>query len=403
MDQSYFWTWSKQTTEDYFELASASSGVMDVTYKGKTSKVIDLSSVSYQASFGHSPEFILSAIRAQMDRFSVASPKASFPLKETVASGLTEKLDIGPGKIYFCNSGSEAIENALKIVRSQKDKKIILSRRLSYHGSTLGSLSISGDWRRDDHKTIDEWNAFIPEPHEDPKLIQTRAIIEEIGAEKIAGFCLETVTGSNGIIIAPESWWMGIQNLCNEFKLGLIIDEVICGFGRTGKPFGINHYPGLKPDMVCMAKAITGGIFPLGAVFASEKYSGHYEDHIFSIGTTNTGHPLAMAAAKAVLAKMNTSDFWENIKVREEILTSFQTRLKKYSHVKETRRLGCLMAIDLETPITWAQAMEYGIYLISAKGKLIIAPALTMSVDEYTEGLHRLDKLIKEYGQKNEA
>lgn len=402
MNPSFFWTWSKQSTEDIFDLSSASSGVMDVTYNGKNSKVIDLSSVSYQASFGHSPEFILSAIKAQMDRFSVASPKANFSLKETVASSLIDLLGIGPGKVYFCNSGSEAIENALKIVRSQKGKKIVLSRRLSYHGSTLGSLSISGDWRRDDHQTIDEWNAFIPEPHEDPTLTQTRAIIEQIGPTKIAGLCLETVTGSNGIIIAPESWWMGIQALCDEYKLGLIIDEVICGFGRTGKPFGINHYPNLRPDMVCMAKAITGGVFPLGAVYVSEKYSTHYQDHIFSIGTTNTGHPLGMAAAKAVLAKMDSSEFWENIKVREEILASFQTRLKKYSHVKETRRIGCLMAIELESPISWAQAMNYGLYLISTKGRLIIAPALTMSIDEYTEGLHRLDKLIKAKGEANE-
>ncbi len=375
---------------------------MDVTYHGKNAKIIDLSSVSYQASFGHSPEFILSAIKAQMDRFSVASPKANFALKESVAHSLIEQMGIGPGKIYFCNSGSEAIENALKIVRSQKGKKIVLSRRLSYHGSTLGSLSISGDWRRDDHQTIDEWNAFIPEPYEDPTLAQTRAIIEKIGPSKIAGFCLETVTGSNGIFIAPESWWMGIQALCDEYKLGLIIDEVICAFGRTGKPFGINHYPNLRPDMVCMAKAITGGIFPLGAVYVSEKYSSHYQDHIFSIGTTNTGHPLGMAAAKAVLTKMESSDFWDNIKVREEILESFQTRLKRFPHVKETRRIGCLMAIELETPISWAQAMEYGIYLISTKSRLIIAPALTMSVDEYTEGLHRLDKLIKTKGEKSE-
>ncbi len=403
MDPSFFWTWAKQSTSDTFDLTSASSGVMDVNYNGKASKIIDLSSVSYQASFGHSPEFILSAIKAQMDRFSVASPKANFALKENVAAGLVDSLGIGPGKIYFCNSGSEAIENALKIMRSQKGKKIVLSRRLSYHGSTLGSLSISGDWRRDDHQTIDEWNAFIPEPHEDPTLAQTRAIIEKIGPEKIAGFCLETVTGSNGIIIAPEAWWMGIQDLCNEFKLGLIIDEVICGFGRTGKPFGIHHYPLLKPDMVCMAKAITGGVFPLGAVYVSQKYSSHYQEHIFSIGTTNTGHPLAMAAAKAVLAKMESKDFWENIQIREEILSSFQTRLKKYSHVKETRRLGCLMAIELDAPIPWARAMEYGLYLITTKSRVIIAPALTMSVDEYTEGLHRLDKLIKENGVSSES
>lgn len=396
MTPSFFWTWSKQNTTDTFKLKSAHSGVMELEFEGKSQKVIDLSSLSYQASFGHTPEFISSAIKAQMEQFSVASPKAHFELKEFVAQALVQELALGAGKVYFCNSGSEAIENALKIVRAHKKRKIILSRQISYHGSTLGSLSVTGDWRRTDHSTVDEWNAFIPEPSADPDLARTRELILKIGPENIAGFCLETITGGNGVIIASSAWWQGIQKLCREFDLALILDEVVCGFGRTGKYFGVHHYPELRPDLVCMAKAITGGVFPLGAVFVSEAIAKTYDEETFSIGTTNTGHPLGMAAAKAVIVKLQSSEFWENLKLREEMLTNSMNKIRNYKGINEVRQIGLLIAIDMDTPPKWSEFIRAGLYLVVQKNRLILAPALNMTVDEYTEALYRLEKILKQ-------
>src|SRR5690606_31748716 len=123
------------------------------------------------------------------------------------------------------------------IARDISKKQIVLARSRSYHGATLGALSVTGDWRNEAHQTVSDWTVRIPEPSEDPDLEKTKAIIEETGAENIAAFCLESITGANGVIIPPQSWWDGINKLAKQYDLFLIIDEVLCGFERTGKPF----------------------------------------------------------------------------------------------------------------------------------------------------------------------
>ena len=269
----FFFTWAKQTNPVKIEFES--NGDHFFILKNGSS-VFDLSSISFQASFGLSNETIKKAISKQLESFSVISPKAVFPLKTKASIKLLSLLEgnevtTQKGKIFYTLSGAESVENALKMARQIKKKKIILSRQKSYHGASLGALSVTGDWRNGPHQTVDEWTVRIPEPQEDPDLKKTEAIIQKVGPENIAAFCLETITGGNGVIIPPTSWWKGIQELCDQYKIFLILDEVICGFQRTGRYFGFHHYPFLKPQFICMAKGITGGYVPFGALWTNKE------------------------------------------------------------------------------------------------------------------------------------
>ena len=174
MSFPFFMTWSKQKNASSFNITSNETYCFR-TPEGK--EILDMSSTSYQASFGLKNSEICQAISNQLKEMPVTSPKAIWPNKINTTKKLLIEMNLGEGKIFYTNSGSEAIENALKIARLVKKKNIVLSRRKSYHGATLGAVSITGDWRHDDPSTVDQWSAFIPEPDDDPNCEATEKII----------------------------------------------------------------------------------------------------------------------------------------------------------------------------------------------------------------------------------
>ena len=183
-DYPYFFTWANQSSPTKIEFESNQDHFF-VLKNG--SKVYDLSSISFQASFGLNNEKIKEAIKKQLDSFSVVSPKAVFPLKDQATYKLLSHLDgykrqinALDGKVFYTLSGAESVENALKMARQIKKKNVVLCRQRSYHGASLGALSVTGDWRNQPHETIDEWTARIPEPHNDPYLTQTELIIKDV-------------------------------------------------------------------------------------------------------------------------------------------------------------------------------------------------------------------------------
>jgi taurine--2-oxoglutarate transaminase len=358
MNYPFYFTWSKQNTDQFFHLKSG-SGTTLTTKEGK--EISDLCSLTFHAAFGLDDKVIKDKIKSQLDQFPLAFSKAVYPLKENVTNRLLNFIGL-PGKILYTVSGAESVENALKMARYLKKGNIILSRKYAYHGATLGALSVTDDWRTKGHFRIDDKTVLIPEPHEDPHGSKTRKLIEKLGAENIAAFCLEplTITRENKNPIPPKSWWESIEKICKDYDIFLIIDEVTCGFYRTGKPFGFNFF-NLKPDMICMAKSMSGGMIPFGALWTSTEIANKFNNQVLSFGLTHSGNPLGLAALEGVLDHLENELYVQGIKELEHILVSKMRDFKNLKSVKETHALGLLAVLKVDSDLTWKDFINMGI------------------------------------------
>jgi taurine--2-oxoglutarate transaminase len=395
MNYPFFFTWAKQNGADTF---SFKTGKGPIIHTGEGKKVYDLSSLSFQAAFGMNHPHLQKKIQSQLKTLSVVSPKSVFPLKIRATERLlryVEQKRNFEGKIFYTLSGAEGVENALKLARQVKKRKKILARKNSYHGATLGALSITGDWRNRAHFTVEDWTVWIPEPKEDPYCEKTREILIKNNPEDIAAFCLETVTGGNGVYPAPRSWWDGVKKLCLEFDLFLISDEVTCGFERTGKPFGFHHW-GLKPDLVVMSKAITGGMIPFGALWVHPQIASRFEDEVLSLGLTNYAHPLGLAAMDGVLDLLEDEKFQKNLGELRKVFRRQLRKMEKLKVVREVRSIGLLAALDLHTPISWRDLFNRGLYLYSRPEMIILCPGYVYKPVELEKALDTLISVLKE-------
>lgn len=388
----YYVSWVKQKGAETIGIASV-NGVKIITNDGI--ELFDMSSISYQAHFGQNHPTIIKHLKSQLDTIPMSSPKGIYPGKNEATYELLQYMGKLEGKIFYTTGGAETVENALKIARDITKKKIILARKNSYHGATQGALLATGDWRHDSHLLPEDWVARIPEPNEPDAIILTRAIIEQVGHQNIAAVIIETVTGGNGVFYGDQAWWDGISALCKEFNILLIMDEVVCGFGRTGKPFGYMHY-NVHPDMICLAKGITGGMIPFGALWTSSTIADHYEDKVLSCGLTNYAHPMGMAAMKGVLEIVKDQNFLENLVKVEKLFSEKLEELKKLKIVKDIRVKGMLAAVDLNTTVPFKQFYQKGIYLVAQTGRIIIAPPLIISEKELNTAMTAIQEVLKE-------
>lgn len=390
----YYISWSKQNSVETLPVVGNRGATM-LLENGE--ELVDLSGISFQAGFGlHNPT-ILKSVKDQIDStLGLASPKARFPLKDEMAHKLLNLIGL-EGKIFWTVSGAESVENALKMIRIATGKHKILARSRSYHGATMGALAATGDWRHGPYFPNGSDTIRIPEPKDDPDLTLTRDIISKEGPENIAAFIIETVTGGNGVWVLPESWWAGIQSLCDEFDIKLIIDEVVTGFYRTGKGMGFHHYP-VKPDAICMAKAISGGFVPFGAVWTAPWIADYYEENILSCGLTNYGHPLGLAALNGVFKIIEDPSFHIRLKENIEIFTRKLIEISKLKYVKDVRRLGLLGIIEHTKNISFDEYRKAGLFVYNHPSDVILAPAMTMEPSELEVSLEKLKKVINEKG-----
>lgn len=388
----YYISWAKQKGATTINIASV-DGVKVVTEEGI--ELFDMTSISYQAHFGQNHPTIIKHIKAQLDSIPMSSPKGIYPGKNETTYELLQYMGKLEGKIFYTTGGAETVENALKIARDVTKKKVVLARKNSYHGATLGALVATGDWRHDSHQLPEDWVVRIPEPNEKDAIARTRAIIEQVGGNNIAAIIIETVTGGNGVFYGDQAWWDGISALCKEFKMLLIMDEVVCGFARTGKPFGYMHY-NVHPDMICLAKGITGGMIPFGALWTNAHISEHYEDNVLSCGLTNYAHPLGMAAMKGVLEIVKDQKFLDNLMTVEKVFHELLENLKTLKNVKEIRVKGMLAAVDLTGTVSFQKFYQKGIYLVSHPNRIILAPPLIMTETEMKTAMQAVYDVLKE-------
>ncbi len=318
--------WSAQSKVDPIPVAR-SKGIYFWTPEGK--RFIDFNSQLMCVNIGHGDERVIRAIQAQAEVLAYANPFMATEARARLGAKLAE---ITPGDIdvfFFTNGGAEANENAIKLARAATGRHKILARYRSYHGATAGSMMLTGDPRRWASEPGMPGVVHVLDPYHGiargwDSAEESLAMIEEVlqleGAHNFAAFILETVTGTNGILVPPDGYLQGVRELCTKHGILMICDEVMAGFGRTGEWFAVDHWK-VVPDIITMAKGLTAAYVQLGAVGMRREVADKFKDKVFYGGLTYNSHPLACAAALAAIQVYEDDHLIENARrmgVRDE-------------------------------------------------------------------------------------
>lgn len=321
---------------------------------------LDLSAQLAYMNIGHGHPKVVEAIRKQAAELCVIGPNfASRP-----AARLAEMLaELTPGdlnRVFFTNGGTEAVEYAIRIARQVTGRHKVVTRYQSYHGSTLGAISATGENRRfyaepaasGFVKTLDPYRYRCPfcADRERCTLACADAVEETVegeGPENVAALMVEPVTGFSGLVVPPDDYLQRLRQLCDRHGILLIFDEVITGFGRTGAWFGCQNW-GVTPDLMTVAKGITSGYVPLGATIVSERVARYFDEHYLGAGLTYAAHPLACAAGCATLEV-----YWEEDLINRAAATGrkLMQRLQELADahpcVGEVRGIGLIACLEL--------------------------------------------------------
>jgi len=345
--------WSAQASVDPIPVARA-QGVHFWTPEGK--RFIDFNSQLMCVNAGHGDPRIVKAIQDQASALAYANP---FMATEPRAR-LGEKLAaLAPGDIevfFFTNGGAEANENALRIARLVTGRHKILARYRSYHGGTAGSLTMTGDPRRWPMEPGIPGVVHVPHPYhglqrESDTAAEALATLEEIivleGPHTIAAFILETVTGTNGVLVPPDGYLEGVRALCDRYGILLICDEVMSGFGRTGAWFAVDHWK-VVPDILTMAKGLTSAYVPLGAVGIRRGIADHFHEKVFYGGLTYNSHPLGCAAALATIRVYEEDRLIERAREMGLVMRRLMDGLaREHRSVGDARNIGLFGIVEL--------------------------------------------------------
>ncbi|MGI5825479.1 MAG: aminotransferase class III-fold pyridoxal phosphate-dependent enzyme [Bacillota bacterium] len=330
-------------------------------YDAEGNKWWDLCSSSVYVNVGHQHPKVVQAIKDQADTLTFAGPKASNSTKAECAKKIIELLPDKFGRVFFTNGGADANENAIKFARNYTGRYKIFSRYTSYHGATSGAISLTGDPRRWATEPYNMTGIMkFPSPYcyqcpykHDPAdcnlacldYFEQTLIYEN--PYSVAAVLIETFTGTNGILPAPEGYLQKLRNICDKYGILLIFDEVMAGFGRSGYFFSFEH-EGVLPDIITASKGLTSGYVPMGAVVLSNDVAAFFDDKMIQQGLTTYGHTLGAAAASACIDVYKDEGLLENSKVMGEYAMERLNELKdKYNCVGDIRGRGLFMGIEL--------------------------------------------------------
>jgi len=350
-------SWSVQTKLNPLVVEKA-EGVYFWDAAGK--KYLDMASQLVNQNIGHQHPKVVKAIQDQAAQLCFVAPGIAAEPRSTLAKLLSEVCPPQINRFFFTNGGADANENALKIARAVTGRHKVLARYRSYHGATFGAITLTGDPRRwpvepgisgvvriPDYYPYRAGTTPDDEAYADKVLADTEEIIQLEGPTTIAAMILESVIGSNGILIPSKRYFQGLRALCNKYGILMICDEVMSGFGRTGAWFACDNF-GVQPDLLTMAKGINSGYVPLGAVGVSDAIGKAIEDKMLYCGLTYSGHPLACAAAVATIGAYRDEKIIENAKARGEHLAQLlQAAKAKHPSVGDARSIGLFGAFEL--------------------------------------------------------
>lgn len=414
-------SWSVQGATTPLHIARA-KGVW--FWDGDGNRWLDFSSQLINLNVGHQHPKLLEAIKQQVDELCFAGPSFATEPRGTLGKKLAEVT--GLAKAFYTLGGAEANENAMKMARLYTSREKIITRYRSYHGATMGAMSASGDPRR--------WpvepgvpgivRVFDPYCYRCPFgqnvascgrecISHIEEIIQMEGPRTIAAILVEGITGSNGLLVPPDDYYPKLRALCDKYGILLIDDEVMSGFGRTGKWLATQHY-GIKPDIVTSAKGLTSGYMPLGAVIVSQEIADYFETHMLWGGLTYSGHPVCCAAAVANLAVYEEERVFENVEAQGRYLAERLEAMKRdYACVGDVRYKGLFSVIELVkdkatkeplAPFNGA-SVEMGklashlksrhVYAFSRFNMLWVCPPLVITEEELRQGLDVIEEGLR--------
>jgi taurine--2-oxoglutarate transaminase len=424
-----FWTWSAQSKVNPIAIERA-KGVYFWDTDGK--RYLDLNSMTMCVNIGHGDERIIDAMIEQTRELTYAAPGMATKPRALLGKVLQEIVPQALTKYLYTLGGADANENAIKLARGYTGKFKILARYRSYHGATYGAISATGDPRRvawepmtmpgvvhflDPYRYRSTFHGNRIDISEvefgQDYLNHLEEIIQYEGPQTIAAVLIETVTGTNGVIVPPDGYIQGIRKLCDKYDILLIADEVMSGFGRTGKWFAVNHW-NVVPDIMTMAKGLTSAYAPLGCVAMKPEIAATYDDRVYQGGLTYNGHPVSLAAAIANIRVIQEDNLVEKAAATGQILNDMLVELvERHPSVGDVRSIGLFGAIELvrnrETREPMASygsssdemnelrnyLLKHGVFLSTHWNVMLLIPPLIISESQLEEGFSVIDKALE--------
>ena len=425
-----FFTWSAQAKVNPITVKRA-RGVYFWDTDDK--QFLDFNSMTMCVNIGHGDERVIRAMQEQAAELSYAAPGMTTKIRALASQAVAE---ITPHraltKILFTLGGADANENAIKLARGYTGRHKILTRYRSYHGATAGAMAATGDPRRvvwepnlmtgvvhflDPYRyrsTFHRMNPDIPEKEfAQDYLNHLEEIIHYEGPETIAAVLVESITGTNGVIIPPEGYMQGVRALCDKYGIVMITDEVMSGFGRTGKWFAVEHWD-VVPDIITMAKGLTSAYAPLGAVAMKPEIAAAFNETAFESGLTYTSHPISLAAAVANINVLKDDKLIERAAGMGPVLKHLLTDLgEAHPSIGEVRNLGLFGIIELvkdrntkEPMAPWngtspemtalkKSCLNHGLFLYTHWHTILIIPPLIITEEQLKEGIEILNKALE--------
>jgi taurine--2-oxoglutarate transaminase len=385
-------------------------------------RYLDFNSQLMGVNIGHGDKRVIDAIAKQGETLPYITPFAAYETRALLGEKLASLWPGNLEKSFFTLGGAEANENAVRMAKQFTGRQKVLVRYRSYHGATYLTANLTGDPRR--------WANEVPpaagivrvfDPYHGPDRPEETAeqaldrLDEQImleGPDTIAAFLLETVTGTNGILIPPDGYLEGVRDLCTRHGIVLIADEVMCGFGRTGEWFAVDHWD-VVPDLMSTAKGLTSSYLPLGAVAISPAIAAHFSDNVFYGGLTYNSHPLSCAAALAAIGVMEDDDLVGNAKRLEPVMRGHHEELAaKHPSVGLHRNIGLFGILELvtdrdtmtplspynvnnDTMVAINRALlERGVFTMIRWNGIMTNPPLCITEEQLQEGFEAIDEAL---------
>jgi taurine--2-oxoglutarate transaminase len=411
-------SWSVQGAIDPIAIDHA-DGVYLYTPEGK--RILDFNAQLMSVNIGHGNQRVVEAMNEQAAKLQFVQPAFATEIRGRLGAKMAEIMPGDLNKVFFTLGGAEAVENAIKLARHYTGRYKLLARYRSYHGATHGAMTLTGDYRRwanepglvgvvryaDTHR----WGEPEPRPVEE-SLQGLEDVIKYEGPHTIAGVFLETIVGTNGILIPPDGYLKGVREICDRYDILMVCDEVMAGFGRTGRWFAVDHWD-VVPDLMTMAKGLTSSYLPLGAVAMRDHISEALESKMFFGGLTYSSHPVSLAAALATIEVYEDDDLIGNAARMGAVMRRHHERLaEKHPSVGAHRSLGLFGILDLVrsrdpwTPLTPFNGTsdemkaigkffrEQGLYTLMANNSIHTNPPLSINEEQLAEGFEIIDRAL---------
>ena len=392
-------------------------------------RYVDMNSQLMCVNIGHGDRRIIDAIKRQAEELAYAGPGMATAVRARVGKMLAGLTPGDLNRFFFTLGGAEANENAIRIAKMVTGRQKIMARYRSYHGATAGAITLTGDPRRwaNEPGTPGVVRFFDPYKYRshnyregDSDTAFTQRCLEEIeeiiayeGGHTIAAMFIETVTGTNGLIVPPDGYIQGLREICNRHGILLVCDEVMCGLGRTGKWFAVDHW-NVIPDMITMAKGLTSAYLPLGAVALSDRLANYFDKNVFYGGLTYNAHPMGLAAAEACLQAMMDDDTMGHTQRMGRVLSSLHAEMKaKHPSVGDVRSIGLFGVLELvrnrktkepmapfnatspEMQKLGAYFREHGMYAFINWNNLFTNPPLCITEPQLRDAFEVIDKALE--------